>query len=343
MRWWRATLNPNWFHGHDHKPPFFEGWYYKLIDESTRHKLVIIPGVFLSKDPHAFIQVLDGTTSQTWYHRFPLDQFRAAHERFEIQVGKSRFTANQISLDLERPEQSLHGSLRFFGEKPWPVNILSPGIMGWYAWVPTMECYHGVVSLDHALDGALTVDGQSIDFTNGRGYIEKDWGQSFPSAWIWMQSNHFEYPGTSLTASIAMIPWKKTRFKGFIVGLWFQGKLYRFATYTGARTVSLHVDDRRVDWLIRGYTDRAMHTLHIVATRGEAGLLAGPTTLDMGTRVAETLTAKIAVRLNRIVSGHEQVSFIGNGSFAGLEVHNVMEELVGEEGEDRLVQWQMFR
>ena len=23
--------------------------------------------------------------------------------------------------------------------------------MGWYAWVPFMECYHGVLSLDHTI------------------------------------------------------------------------------------------------------------------------------------------------------------------------------------------------
>ncbi|MCK7537696.1 MAG: tocopherol cyclase family protein [Marinilabiliales bacterium] len=30
------------------------------------------------------------------------------------------------------------------------------------------------------------------DFSGGRGYIEKDWGHSFPSAYVWMQSNHFQ-------------------------------------------------------------------------------------------------------------------------------------------------------
>jgi tocopherol cyclase len=338
LRWWRGTLNPDWFHGNGHKPPFFEGWYYKLIDKTTRHKWVIIPGVFLGSDPHAFIQVMDGSTSQTWYHRFAPDQFWAAPDRFEIQVGENHFTAGQISMNLERPEQSLHGSLRFSDRKPWPVNLISPGIMGWYAWVPTMECYHGVLSLDHAIEGELNVDGQSFNFSGGRGYIEKDWGQSFPSAWVWMQSNHFESAGTSLTASIAMIPWRKTRFRGFIVGFWFQGKLYRFATYTGARTVSLKVDDHQVDWVIRGRTQGAMHTLHIVATRGDAGILAGPSTVDMGKRVAETLTAKISVVLKQMVPGRDQTIFAGNGSFAGLEVQNVFEELVeAEKAEGNLI------
>ena len=87
---------------------------------------------------------------------------------------------------------------------------------------------------------------ESINFTGGRGYIEKDWGQSFPAGYVWFQSNHFDIAGTSLTASIAVIPWLGSAFRGFIVGLWHQDKLYRFATYTGAKTKTLTITDDQV-------------------------------------------------------------------------------------------------
>ena len=70
-----------------------------------------------------------------------------------------------------------------------------------------MECYHGVLSFDHAIHGALAVNGREHDFGRGRGYIEKDWGQAFPAAWVWFQTNHFSEPGVCLTASVAIIPW----------------------------------------------------------------------------------------------------------------------------------------
>lgn len=327
LHYLRTTMNPDWYHGRDGKRPFFEGWYYKIIDPTTQHKYAIIPGVFLSDDPHAFIQVLDGTAVTAHYHRFPLDAFSAAKDRFEVHVGANRFAADGVSLNLNRPEQQLHGELRFLHPTPWPVTLTSPGIMGWYAWVPTMECYHGVVSLDHRIHGALTIDGERADFGNGRGYIEKDWGKSFPSAWIWMQTNHFETVGTSLTASIAMIPWQFTRFRGFIVGFWHEGVLYRFATYTGAVVESLTVDDEQVDWVLRGKTAGAEYRLHIVARRSDAGVLAGPSTVDMGKRVAESLTAEVAVTLERVGVGPDVV-FVGNGRFAGLELFNVAGELL---------------
>jgi hypothetical protein len=43
----RSTLNPGVYHGLNKKPPFFEGWYYKLVSADERDKVAIIPGVIL--------------------------------------------------------------------------------------------------------------------------------------------------------------------------------------------------------------------------------------------------------------------------------------------------------
>ena len=81
IRFLRSTLHPAAYHGHGKKPPFFEGWYYKIVDALGEHSYAIIPGVFLSDDPernHAFVQVLDGTTGSSTYHRYPGEEFWAA-------------------------------------------------------------------------------------------------------------------------------------------------------------------------------------------------------------------------------------------------------------------------
>ena len=315
----RTTLNPGSYHGHRRRPPFFEGWYYKLVDASQQDRFAVIPGIFLSDDPdkhHAFVQFLDGRTGHSTYHRYPTSEFWAAEGEFELQIGPNRFTVDQLVLDISSAEMTLRGELAFEGITPWPVSLTSPGIMGWYAWVPFMECYHGVLSLDHAIDGALQVQNRSIDMSGGRGYIEKDWGRSFPSAWVWFQTNHFAQPGTSLTASVANIPWLRSSFPGFIIGLWLEGELYRFATYTGARTTVLDIDDERVTWIVTS----KQHRLEMQAIRAQGGLINAPTTLDMGRRIAETLDAAVDVRLYAIGDRPERLLFEGTGRHAGLEV-----------------------
>ena len=172
----RTTLHPERYHGHGKKPPFFEGWYFKLVDADERQRWAIIPGIFLSHDParhHAFVQVLNGVTGHATYHPYPADAFWASRETFEIRVGPNEFSAERIKLAIADAERPVTGEVRFHGLTPWPVTLAAPGIMGWYAWMPAMECYHGIVSLDHELEGRLDIADQTVDFAGGRGTSKK--------------------------------------------------------------------------------------------------------------------------------------------------------------------------
>jgi tocopherol cyclase len=309
----RTTLTPSLYHGFHKRPPFFEGWYYKMVSANEQHKVAIIPGVILGQNEHAFIQALDGVEGTTAYHTFPIQDFRAGEDHFTIEIGKNSFNSSHLSVAVEGPEGQLTGEIRLGSLNPWPVSLISPGIMGWFAWVPRMECYHGVLSFDHSLDGELTFNGKTMDFRGGHGYIEKDWGQSFPSAWVWFQSNHFKGRSVCITASVAMIPWIGQAFRGFIVGLWLEGKLYRFATYTGARIESLEIVDDHVAWVLRDKRYR----LSLTTRRVQGGLLRGPTRLDMGQRVLETLSATVQVKLETLKG---ELLFEGVGVHTGFEV-----------------------
>lgn len=308
-----STLHPAVYHGFEKKPPFFEGWYFKMVSADERHKIAIIPGVILGQEEHAFVQVLDGVAGSTAYVTFPMAEFRADKQRFEVQIGENHFDEKHISLALNSTEVQLTGEVRMGSLNPWPVSLLSPGIMGWFAWVPRMECYHGVLSFTHGLQGTLTLNGKVMDFSGGKGYIEKDWGQAFPSAWVWFQSNHFAGASACITASVAVIPWGGRSFRGFIVGFWLEGRLHRFATYSGAHINRLQIFDDHVDWVLRNQE----HRLFLKATRVEGGLLRGPTRQDMGQRVMETLNATVQVRLETL---RGQVLFEGLGEHTGLEI-----------------------
>ena len=317
----RSTLTPGIYHGFDKKPPFFEGWYFKLVSADERSKVAIIPGVILGQDAHAFLQVLDGVDGTSSYLKFPLTDFRADASHFAIEIGENRFDERHLSLSLDNPQIRLAGEIHLGPLNPWPVTWLSPGIMGWYAWVPRMECYHGVLSFSHSLQGTLTLNGKEMDFSGGRGYIEKDWGQSFPAAWVWLQSNHFAGWNACITASVAVIPWIDRSFRGFIAGLWLDGILHRFATYDGSRIESLQIFDDHVDWVMKNRRSR----LFLKASRVEGGLLRGPTRLDMGQRVLETLNATVEVRLETLQGA---LLFEGVGAHTGLEVMGDLQRLL---------------
>ncbi|MEO9139598.1 MAG: tocopherol cyclase family protein [Jatrophihabitans sp.] len=327
-----STMHPDGYHGARERAGFFEGWYVKLVSADRSARLAVIPGIFLGVDDpagrhdEAFVQVLDGVTGRSWYERYDAADFHAATDRFDVTIGPNRFSDRGVTLEL--PESGLRGTVRFDTEfDPWPVTVRSPGIMGWYAWVPVMECYHGVVSFGHGLSGSLSLDERALAFDGGLGYLEKDWGRAFPSGYIWMQSNHFTRADVCLVASIAVIPWRRTEFRGFIVGLRMPGPdgnptLHRFATYTGARTTKLTVDDERVHWSLRAKTGA---TLEISAERRRGGLLHAPVRTQMHRRVEETLDARIHLTLTDPAG---KVLLADSGEVAGLEVHGDIDSLL---------------
>jgi hypothetical protein len=190
-----------------------------------------------------------------------------------------------------------------------------------------MECNHGLVSFDHSIDGILSIDNQDIEFGGGRGYTEKDWGKAFPAGYVWMQTNHFDDAGTSFVASIAIIPWLFSAFPGFIIGLYHQGKLHQFATYTGASTTDLHFTDETVQWTVADRSKR----LEIHAERARGGLLYAPTRTEMSDRVGETMLSRVHVRLTDTEQG---VLFEGSGRNAGLELHGDLERLLALQTEE---------
>ena len=197
----------------------FEGWYFKLVDEAGAQPYAIIPGVILGPDSHSFIQVLDGRAGTAAYHRFPVEAFHAERDTFHVEIGDNRFSAHELVLNIDAkataPGQAVQGKLSLGPWSRWPVTLTSPGVMGPYSFVPFMECKHGILSLDHELQGQLQVDGVQTSFDGGRGYLEKDWGRAFPRGYVWTHSNHFDRPGICVTVSVARIPWLTSAFRGF--------------------------------------------------------------------------------------------------------------------------------
>ena len=317
---------PEVYHGSGTKATFFEGWFYKLVDFSRDNILAIIPGVFIGQneqESHAFIQILDGRTHHSYYLTYPLSQFQASSRHFQINIGPNSFSKYRLELELPQAPKLL-GQLTFEQHQSWPVRGTSPGAMGWYAFVPFMECYHGILSLDHRISGKLQLDGQAINFDNGRGYLEKDWGKSFPQAYIWMKCNHFEQPGISLTLSIAKIPWLKGSFRGFIIGFLFQNRIYRFTTYDGARLKQVTADQ---EWVEIEVADRK-YRLQVRAKRTNAGTLHGPFDKQMLSRVAESLSAIAIVSFYQMNGKEERLLFSGSGDRAGLEMNGTLEQIL---------------
>jgi tocopherol cyclase len=316
----RSLFNPEIYQGWGKKQGYFEGWYFKILNSGETCAIAIIPGVAMDAvgNRHSFIQVLDGKKRTALYHKFNYENFNPDPGRFIVSIGNNHFSEDSISLDLP----GLKGKLYFSGNIPWPKTWYSPGIMGPYSFVPFMECYHGIVSMDHSINGQVEYEGKEIDFSGGKGYIEKDWGTSFPDAYIWMQSNHFSEENISMKLSVAIIPWLRGFFTGFIAGVWLKDRLIQFTTYNNSKLNKVRAGSKNVEIEI----ENKKYRLIISADRPPATSLASPIGGLMDGRIEESMSSVVDLNLIDRQTGNSV--FSGKGRNTAVEVAGKIEKIL---------------
>ena len=308
------VYNPEIFQGSLKKKNYFEGWYFKNVSSDLQHVYSFIPGIALTeKDEHAFIQVINGITGKTDYVTYPLDQFSWEPKKVYLRIGESVFTDNYIDLKIDSGNIKVEGHIDFKNNVKYPKSLFSPGIMGWYSFVPFMECKHGIVSVNHDLTGFINTNSYSVDFSGGKGYIEKDWGTSFPEAWIWIQANNFNNRNSSFTFSVAKIPWRGKFFIGFIAFLYFNGRFIIFSTYNNSSIGYINQSANSIDLKMK---NKEM-TLKIKAVKSTFGELMAPVSGDMTRRIKESIDSEVTLSLyNR----KDEIVYTDSSKRAGLEV-----------------------
>ncbi|KAF9947929.1 hypothetical protein BGZ72_010147 [Mortierella alpina] len=191
----------------------------------------------------------------THFEHIPADEmesfYEEAHSQYEKQLQRqsplSTVSLRGLFPSLNEQEQldqlvpfSVRGHLRFPGttQTLLPSSRLMPSIMGITAFVPFLECNHGVASLHHlvktghmsALYANNTIK-RHVVMDGGVGYTEKDWGVNFPSTYIWAHTNIFERsPGSSLLLSVACVPVLGRAFSD-----WVDANVYPLSSALNAR------------------------------------------------------------------------------------------------------------
>ena len=316
--WWYLLHNPMHFQGWRRKKKYFEGWYYKIVDEENNLSHAFIPGISLvdENDKHAFIQVLDGVNGKADYHHFELEDFKPVPGRLEFSLGNNQFSTEGIQIDLP----GFEANLKFKNWTPLPKSLLRPGIMGWYSYTPMMQCYHGLGSMNHFVSGQIKKGDVQFNLENAKGYVEKDWGESFPKVWIWSQCNNFKKDkNLSVFLSVAHIPWMGSFFIGFIAAVLYNGKIKVFATYNNAKRKT-QLTEKGVDFMF----EQGGVRLEAHVEQNDAYELKSPIKGDMVGKVNESILAKTNLRIyeNGVLIIEDE------GSYSGLEVAGDAEMLL---------------
>lgn len=213
------------------KKRFFEGWYFKHQYENFN--IAFIPGINIDKNgvKYSFIQVI--TDSNSYYIKYNYEDFSISEDKLTIKIKDNIFSKKGVIVNIVKKDILIKGKLDYKDITPIKYDIMGP-----FSLLSFMECNHGVISLHHKVYGSLKINNEELIIKDGTGYIEKDWGSSFPKSYLWIQSNDFKDEKTSIMVSIADIPISKFEFKGCIAVVYYKGKEYRLATYNGVKILS---------------------------------------------------------------------------------------------------------
>jgi len=308
--------NPIIFQGSLKKKNYFEGWYYKMVSADGFYSLALIPGISKNKEnSHVFIQIFftnKQSILKTKYLVYDLNSFTAQKNPFKLSIKNNVFMEDSVYLAIDSEDISLNGELTFINNTKIKTSWFSPSIMGYFAYIKFMECYHGVISMSHNIKGNISIDGELINFTGGRGYIEKDWGKSFPKEYVWMQSNNFKDKDTSFMFSEAVIPFTFLRFHGLIINLVVKNKEYRFATYNFAKVTKKIIESNQVTYEIK----KGNLKLIVEAVNGKTTSLPSPDKGAMIKTIKEGLSGTIKLKLFK----KNVLIYEDEGTNAGLEI-----------------------
>ncbi|MGH4117764.1 tocopherol cyclase family protein [Clostridium sp.] len=319
--WLNKIIHPLLFQGNNKSKEYFEGWYYKQVSKDEKSVISLIPGISLfNNDVHSFVQYIfvsldmnNRKTIRTGYVKYSVKDFKYNNSPFMLKVGDNIFTESMISINIIDTDIHIEGTLEFGSFTPIKKSILCPNIMGHFAYIPKMECYHGIVSMNHLVNGVLRINDEEIDLRCGSGYVEKDWGTSFPKKYIWIQCNNFKKKGTSIFCSIAHIPFMGKSFLGYISNLVINGMESRFATYNSSQLKIESITNEKIFLLLENSKEK----LIIEANLKDPGELIAPHQGKMQKKIKEEVLGEVKISL---YNKQNKTIYEDTSCMAGIEI-----------------------
>lgn len=290
---------------------YFEGWYFK--NTNLQKGISFIPGINVgNKRAKAFIQIITNNTS--YFVNYNIEDFKFNHDPFYIQIGDSVFSKEGLNINIKDESQNLkiHGNIKYTDSRNINTNIFAPNIMGPFSYIQFMKCNHAIISMQNTSNGIININNKEIHFNNDKGYIEKDWGCSFPKSYIWCQGNNFKRTNASFMISIADVPFKLFTFKGIICVLLIDNKEFKFTTYNNTKLVEYAITEDFINITLK----KSEYSLNIKSKYNKGLKLSAPVKGKMNKDIFESISALVTVTLKK----ENEIIFCDTSTMCGLEI-----------------------
>src|SRR5215218_1607312 len=170
-----------------------EGYYWRVVDPATGSVLVALCGVCLEPGPPWAAVALAAHPGGFLRHAI-VSPATADPRRFGVSAAEVlRGSADRLSVRFA-DDAWVH--LRLGRVVPWPRAGF--GALGLAHAVPALGQYWHPVVLAARVEGEANLGGVTVRLDGAAGYVEKNWGPSFPGHWWWGQADAFDDPDVTV-------------------------------------------------------------------------------------------------------------------------------------------------
>ena len=305
--------------------PWYEWWYYKLIDPQTGDSFYFCYGVVnpwdqsaSDKNSRAFISFGDFKNHLLLETILPASQFQSSYDRPFTRVGPHVSTDHMISAAFESKGHHVSWILSIQKKVAWDA-------MGWGLRFPSLfNIYWHPAQMHAKFDGTLTIDDRTYIIENANGYQDRNWGRAFPKWWFWMSVQDFnENPNSSFVAGggDARVSYGIPVPTAILMGLHHEGVLYEFRSSDFNHYFDWEIEMGQ--WKISAIN--RFHRIVVSASEERENMLDLPFYTPGGETFHdyETLTGTIHVELYKrrpLAIGWEKIADLSTPNKAGLEL-----------------------
>lgn len=283
------------------KVPAFEGWYFRIVNREL--SVAVIIGIAKTTEKQeVFIQVFHTLSKKMERVCYDIAQFQYQDIPFMVTIKKTILKKHYVH--IEDDNLSVVLDLEIDMPRYMKSSTYAPTIMGPFAYFKNMECNHAITNLKSRTTGYMEYQNKRYDI-DGTIYQEKDWGSSFPSKYIWVQSHCCQEKEAILFLSCATIPLNKIQFTGIIMTLIIENKEIHIASYYGAYITRSRKIGNHYELSIR----QGKYLIKCYLRMGETYTLDAPKEGQMTRQIEESLLGSTIIKIYKYKQCIEVLSF----------------------------------
>lgn len=302
-----GIIKPSGLRGKFGRHKYFEGWFQKVYSVEHNASFIVIYGYATQNAPDkfGFIQIYIPRQDPHILY-FNKDEISCDPKNHSVRMGDNLLTTELMNISSD--DVSL--KLNMKNNHPIPTFKNS---MGYAYYVPTLPCYHSVMNEFHHVSGEIQTTHQHFLLEHESGYMEKNWGTSFPNRYCWLQAIDPNDSKTSLMFSQAEIQWIGRTFIRHVGHLRFNGQQIDLRSIRNCTITNSTYDEH--NHLIRISGKKFMMEIHI--SFQDRVIFKGPANGNMSRDIIHHTDARIDVQLN-LHGTKRSLQLVGNYEHIGL-------------------------